>query len=95
MRFLGATLLAVGLTGLLASPALAEKRVALVLGNANYQNVVHLTNPSTDATLLADTLKQARFDVVTLRVGWPGETRCRVVSILVAGCFDHRRRGFG
>ena len=79
MRFLGATLLAVGLTGLLASPALAEKRVALVLGNANYQNVVHLTNPSTDATLLADTLKQARFDVVTLRVDLKGNEMRRAL----------------
>jgi hypothetical protein len=31
--------LAAGLSGLLAWPALAEKRVALVLGNANYRNV--------------------------------------------------------
>ncbi|EHR01533.1 hypothetical protein Bra471DRAFT_02271 [Bradyrhizobium sp. WSM471] len=52
---------------LLAQPALAAKRVALVIGNSTYQNVVKLTNPSNDAEAMAATLKGAGFDVVDLR----------------------------
>ncbi len=66
MRFVGAIALGL-LGGLISQPALAEKRVALAIGNANYRNVGHLTNPTNDATTLAATFKQARFDVVTLR----------------------------
>ena len=42
-----AALLSLGL----ASPALAEKRVALVIGNSAYQNVTALENPANDAVL--------------------------------------------
>jgi uncharacterized caspase-like protein len=52
---------------LLAQPALAAKRVALVIGNSAYQNVVKLTNPSNDAEAMAATLKGAGFDVVDLK----------------------------
>ncbi len=79
MRLFGIIALAAGLSGLLASPALAEKRVALVFGNGNYQTVSHLTNPSSDATLLADTLKQARFDVVMLRIDLKGNEMRRAL----------------
>src|SRR5205807_2002461 len=48
-------------------PALAEKRIALSIGNSNYQNVSHLTNPASDASRLAATFRKANFDVVTLR----------------------------
>ena len=48
-------------------PAFAGKRVALVLGNAAYQNVPRLTNPVNDAALMADTFKKAGFDVVVSR----------------------------
>jgi hypothetical protein len=47
----------------LASPALAEKRIALVIGNSAYQNVVHLDNPANDATLMAQTLKDLGFSL--------------------------------
>jgi uncharacterized caspase-like protein len=67
MRFVGAIALSLCLSVLCGQPALAEKRVALAIGNANYRNVGHLSNPANDATMLAATLKQARFDVVTLR----------------------------
>jgi hypothetical protein len=67
MRFVGAIALALCLSALTSQPALAEKRVALAIGNANYRNVSHLGNPANDATMLAATFKQARFDVVTLR----------------------------
>src|SRR5215470_7627006 len=52
---------------LISQPALADKRVALVLGNSAYQNVPPLANPVNDAALMADTLKRAGFDVVDFR----------------------------
>jgi len=52
---------------LICQPALAEKRVALVLGNSAYQNVPPLSNPVNDAALMADTLKRAGFDTVDFR----------------------------
>src|ERR1700761_8831880 len=58
--------LAAGLI-LVCQPALAEKRVALVLGNSSYQNVPPLTNPGNDAALMADTFKKAGFDQVELK----------------------------
>jgi hypothetical protein len=36
---------------LFTSSALAEKRIALVVGNSNYQNVPRLNNPTNDARL--------------------------------------------
>lgn len=48
-------------------PALAGKRVALVLGNSAYQNVPQLTNPVNDAALMTETFKKAGFDVVVSR----------------------------
>src|SRR5580692_1228345 len=52
----------------LASPsALAGKRVALVIGNSNYQNVVALTNPANDAAAIAEMFRKAAFDVVESR----------------------------
>ncbi|WP_371260010.1 caspase domain-containing protein [Bradyrhizobium sp. WSM1417] len=45
---------------------MAEKRVALVIGNSAYQHVAHLPNPVNDATALASTLQKAGFDWVEL-----------------------------
>jgi len=44
--------------------ALADKRVALVIGNSAYKNVVQLPNPARDASAVADMLRKAGFDVV-------------------------------
>ena len=52
---------------LICQPALADKRVALVLGNSAYQNVPPLANPVNDAALMADTFKKAGFDLVELK----------------------------
>lgn len=52
---------------LVSEPALAEKRVALVLGNSAYQNVAPLPNPANDGARMAATLKDAGFDVVDSR----------------------------
>ena len=67
MRNLG--LVASVLFGLsfLSEPALADKRVALVIGNSAYQNVVKLANPANDAAAMTETLKTANFDIVEAR----------------------------
>jgi uncharacterized caspase-like protein len=68
----------------LASPALAEKRVALVVGNSAYQNVIPLDNPANDATLLAQALKELGLQPAGQQcVAQPRQTRAR------------RRRAFG
>ena len=45
-------------------PALAEKRVALVIGNSAYQKVAKLPNPANDAAAMVAMLKAAGFDLV-------------------------------
>src|ERR1700730_2771535 len=67
MRAVGAIFLAVWLTSLFSQPALAEKRVALVMGNSAYQSVNRLTNPANDSGAMSETLKNAGFDVVEFR----------------------------
>ena len=47
--------------------ALADKRVALVIGNSDYQNVPRLANPANDSAAMSDTLTNAGFDVVQLK----------------------------
>ena len=49
---------------LLPSAALAEKRVALVVGNSAYQNTPALTNPRNDANDMSAALKALGFQVV-------------------------------
>lgn len=46
-----------------AAPALAQSRVALVVGESAYRTVSPLANPGADARLVADTLARAGFDV--------------------------------
>jgi uncharacterized caspase-like protein len=60
-------MLAAAASLLVCGPALAEKRVALVLGNSAYQNVAPLANPVNDSSKIASTLKEAGFDVVDSR----------------------------
>jgi uncharacterized caspase-like protein len=50
-----------------ATPALADKRVALIIGNSAYEKVSRLDNPANDAGLMAETLKAAGFDLVDTR----------------------------
>src|SRR5947207_9500312 len=59
-KFVGALLVAI----FWVSPADAEKRVALVIGNSTYQNVSRLENPKSDALLIADTLSRLGFMLV-------------------------------
>ncbi|WP_246707605.1 caspase family protein [Ensifer oleiphilus] len=52
---------------LTCSQALAEKRVALVIGNSAYQHVPQLPNPDNDAGDMAGKLKDLGFEVVVGR----------------------------
>lgn len=67
MRILGVIALAIISFGLLGQPAMADKRVALVIGNSAYQKVTRLTNPANDSSAMAETLKNAGFDIVDLK----------------------------
>jgi hypothetical protein len=49
---------------LIAAPARADMRVALVIGNSAYRSVPPLTNPQNDAKLMADTLRGIGFTLV-------------------------------
>jgi uncharacterized caspase-like protein len=53
--------------GISAGCAYAEKRVALIIGNSNYEKVARLSNPANDAALIAETFKSAGFGSVELR----------------------------
>src|SRR5450755_2396365 len=64
MRALIGIVLMVWLTLLAVQPALADKRVALVIGNSAYRNVAKLSNPINDAAAIATMLKSAGFDKV-------------------------------
>jgi len=55
------------LTAFFSRPAVADKRIALVIGNSAYQHTAPLLNPANDAAAMADMLKGARFDVVELK----------------------------
>src|ERR1700742_5227148 len=52
---------------LLCQPAWAAKRVALVIGNAAYENAPTLPNPANDSAVIAQMLKDAGFDFVDSR----------------------------
>jgi hypothetical protein len=52
------------LFGLVPSGALAQKRCALLIGNAAYQAVPKLINPLNDIRIFHSALKQAGFSIV-------------------------------
>jgi len=45
-------------------PAHAEKRIALVIGNAAYKNAATLQNPRNDATDVSEALKRLGFETI-------------------------------
>src|SRR5215210_5543796 len=51
---------------LMVGNALAENRIALVIGNSEYQNVARLINPVNDANAVTKVLEAADFEVQTL-----------------------------
>jgi len=63
---LGLTALALwnGFSLSIASSALAEKRVALVIGNGSYANAPRLPNPRNDAEDVSGALKRTGFEVI-------------------------------
>lgn len=67
MRAIATFAVAVCSAWLFSQPALADKRVALVMGNSAYQNVARLGNPANDASAMTETLKNAGFDVESRR----------------------------
>jgi formylglycine-generating enzyme required for sulfatase activity/uncharacterized caspase-like protein len=64
MRCPGVVLAALLFIGLGLAPAEAEKRVALVIGNGDYQHADRLANPVTDARALRDALDKLGFEIV-------------------------------
>ena len=60
-------------------PATSQRRVALVIGNANYANLPTLKNPQRDAEKVADTFRFVGFDAVKVVTN---VTRERLVSAL-------------
>jgi uncharacterized caspase-like protein len=50
-----------------SASALAEKRVALIIGNSGYQHAVKLANPANDAGAIGKIFKDIGFDVVDVR----------------------------
>lgn len=67
MRTRAAWLFGLLLIVMAASPALAAKRVALVIGNSAYNTAGKLANPENDATAVAELLRKAQFDVVEFK----------------------------
>src|SRR5258708_12250138 len=71
------TILAAGI--LLGShAALAENRVALVIGQSNYRAVTPLPNPANDAKAVAQLLADSGFEVLTAADLSQNEMRARV-----------------
>ncbi len=65
---------------LVAQPVLAEKRVALVIGNSAYEHTAPLPNPKNDAKDLTVVLKRLGFEVL----GGTDLTRAKFVGSVVA-----------
>ncbi|WGD55698.1 caspase family protein [Bradyrhizobium sp. CB1650] len=55
-------------TWLVCTPAQAEKRVALVIGNSAYKSAPRLANPANDAALVGEMFRKAGFDTVDVKV---------------------------
>ena len=66
-RFAFCLAFALGITLATQSAALAERRIALVIGNGKYENAGVLANPTNDADAVADLLTKAGFDSVDRR----------------------------
>jgi uncharacterized caspase-like protein len=64
---IAALLLGGGLLVISGSVALAEKRVALIVGNSSYQNAGRLPNPAKDADAIAEMFKKAGYEVSLLK----------------------------
>ena len=63
MRYLTLILSLFGML-LSAQAAMADRRVAFVVGNGAYKNVAQLPNPPVDAKAMAGVLRNVGFEVV-------------------------------
>src|SRR5579871_5947260 len=63
-RLLLLAVMAIVIIATSALPALADKRVALVIGNSAYVSIPRLDNPRNDALLMASTLQELGFNLV-------------------------------
>ena len=63
-RLGGFALVILGLLTMSGTAAWADKRIALVIGNSNYNHVPSLPNPANDAASITTLLRNAGFDVV-------------------------------
>src|SRR5262249_23402669 len=63
--FCKASLVALAVCWLGCGPALAEKRVALVIGNGAYAHAGRLPNPAHDAEDVAAALRRSNFEVIS------------------------------
>jgi len=61
------------------------RRIALVIGNSNYQNVIKLDNPKKDAELIATSLRNTGFTAVTMLTDAP---RAKLLEALRAFAED-------
>jgi uncharacterized caspase-like protein len=66
-RFAVCLAFALGITLATQSAALADRRIALVIGNGKYENASVLANPTNDADAVADLFTKAGFDSVDRR----------------------------
>jgi hypothetical protein len=66
-RFAVCLAFALGITLATQSAALADRRIALVIGNGKYENAGVLANPTNDADAVADLFTKAGFDSVDRR----------------------------
>jgi hypothetical protein len=64
MRQLGLIFSIVVVVLIAAGPAMAERRLALVVGNSDYRNTPSLENPKNDARAMATALTRLGFDVI-------------------------------
>ncbi|UEM13130.1 caspase family protein [Bradyrhizobium barranii subsp. barranii] len=79
MRFFGAAVFLV-MSLLSAQPALAQARVALVIGNGAYEKVPELPNPTRDAADIGRALERLDFKVTQVRNATAQEMRKAVVE---------------
>src|ERR1700687_2554683 len=70
------------------SSALAEKRVALVIGNSAYQKVAKLPNPANDAAAVAAMLKAVGSDSVESKLNVPANELRRTLRDFAARIRD-------
>ena len=84
-RRLGTILTLIGVTlAVSAGTATAERRVALIIGNSTYQNVVALPNPAGDAAAVAAMFKKVGFDVVDSKLDLGNTAMRRIIREFTA-----------